>query len=152
MDYFTCNLHPWEDIISSYSNTDIKLAHLAWENYKELHGMLSPLFRKSINKMCFVHADIVGSVGCTLCVYISVYICLCAQVCGSMCPAAMLIHTWSPADERPASCSATPLQQLQERGGRVPRCLAQPDSTGKPQAAHRPAGLSCSKPFIWGLL
>lgn len=34
----------------------------------------------------------------------------------------------------------------------VPGCLSQPDCTGKPRAAHRPAGPSCSEPFIWHLM
>lgn len=150
---------PGEDISTSYITP--KCRH-TWheENTKKLACyLLSHLTEKWFVKLtllcrcrhwrkCRLHF---------VCVYIYVYICLCAKVYGSMCPAAVLIYTRSPADERPASCSAILCSSsrkgaLSPSSGWVPRCLAQPDCAGKPRAAHRPAGPSCSKPFIWGLL
>lgn len=86
--------------------------------------------------------------------FVCLHLCLYPSACTGLC-----VHIscwWIPADERPQSCSATPLQ-LQARGAlhfkllgpRVP-CLAQLHR--KAPGCSQTCRPSCSEPFIWHLM
>lgn len=87
-----------------------------------------------------------------------VYFCLSAQVFKAIFPAAELKHTGIHAEGEGHRVALLPFLQLRAVGALSPSsslvsgCITQPDCAGKPRAAHRPAGPSCSELFIWHLM